>query len=227
VKPLLLVAFGRTISSAPLGRREDDVEVRRIPALPTPATLVEERRPVVVALDRALLQSVAGVPDTLEKLAAVAALVGIGNPGEQEPPDDFPADLLTSFVAGDAAVGTVITQFKGAFRHAAALLAERIAKEQEQQRYQELTELTRVGVALSHERDLTKLLEMILSQARRITSSDAGSLYLAERTRALPRSCGSSCLRTSHCRTCPSRSSRLRWTTRACPGTWPPRPSHS
>jgi HD-GYP domain-containing protein (c-di-GMP phosphodiesterase class II) len=182
VKPLLLVAFGRTISSAPLGRREDDVEVRRIPALPTPATLVEERRPVVVALDRALLQSVAGVPDTLEKLAAVAALVGIGNPGEQEPPDDFPADLLTSFVAGDAAVGTVITQFKGAFRHAAALLAERIAKEQEQQRYQELTELTRVGVALSHERDLTKLLEMILSQARRITSSDAGSLYLAERT---------------------------------------------
>jgi GAF domain-containing protein len=76
----------------------------------------------------------------------------------------------------------VITQFKGAFRHAAALLAERIAKEQEQQRYQELTELTRVGVALSHERDLTKLLEMILSQARRITSSDAGSLYLAERT---------------------------------------------
>jgi HD-GYP domain-containing protein (c-di-GMP phosphodiesterase class II) len=61
-------------------------------------------------------------------------------------------------------------------------LAERNAKEQEQQRYQELTELTRVGVALSHERDLTKLLEMILSQARRITNSDAGSLYLAVRT---------------------------------------------
>ncbi|HYC51493.1 MAG TPA: HD domain-containing phosphohydrolase, partial [Gemmatimonadaceae bacterium] len=34
----------------------------------------------------------------------------------------------------------------------------------------------------SHERDLTKLLEMILTQARRITNSDAGSLYLAERT---------------------------------------------
>jgi len=108
--------------------------------------------------------------------------VGIGDAGEHEPGKDFPTDLLTSFVAGDAPVATVITQLRGAFRHAAALVAERTATEAEQQRYQELTELTRVGVALSHERDLTKLLEMILSQARRITSSDAGSLYLAERT---------------------------------------------
>jgi HD-GYP domain-containing protein (c-di-GMP phosphodiesterase class II) len=182
VKPLLLVAFGRTISSAPLGRREDDIEVRRIPALPTAKSLVEERRPVVVALDRALLQSAGGVRETLDELAAVAALVGIGDAGEHEPHESFPVDLLTSFVASDAPVGTLITQLRGAFRHAAALLAERFAKEQERLRYQELTELTSVGVALSHERDLTKLLEMILSQARRITNSDAGSLYLAVRT---------------------------------------------
>ena len=182
MKPLLLVAFGRTISAAPLGRREDDIEVRRVPALPTAAALEAERRPIVVALDRTLLQSVGGVRETLESLGNVAALVGIGDNREQEPGEDFPATLLTSFVAGDAPVGAFIAQLRGAFRHAAALLAERIAKEGEQQRYQELTELTRVGVALSHERDLTKLLEMILSQARRITSSDAGSLYLAERT---------------------------------------------
>ena len=156
--------------------------MRRIPALPTPAALAAERRPCVIVLDRALLQSAAGVRKTLEDIAAVAALVGIGDAGEHEPGKDFPTDLLTSFVAGDAPVATVITQLRGAFRHAAALVAERTATEAEQQRYQELTELTRVGVALSHERDLTKLLEMILSQARRITSSDAGSLYLAERT---------------------------------------------
>ncbi len=182
MKPLLLVSLGRTISSAPLGRREDDIEVRRIPALPTPGSLLDEERPVVVVLDRGLLQSVAGVPEALEKLAGIAALVGIGDAGEQEPRGDFPAELLTSFIPGDAAVGLVIAQLRGAFRHAASLLAERNAKEQEQARYQELTELTRVGVALSHERDLTTLLEMILSQARRITSSDAGSLYLAERS---------------------------------------------
>ena len=182
MKPLLLVAFGRTLSAAPLGRREDDIEVRRVPALPTAAALEAERRPIVVALDRTLLQSVAGVRETIQALANVAALVGIGDNCELEPGEDFPADLLTSFVAGDAPVGALIAQLRGAFRHAASLLAERIAKEGEQQRYQELTELTRVGVALSHERDLTTLLEMILSQARRITSSDAGSLYLAERT---------------------------------------------
>ena len=182
MKPLLVVAFGRTISAAPLGRREDDIEVRRVPALPTAAALDAERRPIVVALDRVLLQSVGGVRETLQAVADVAALVGIGDNGEHEPGEDFPTDLLTSFVASDAPVGAFIAQLRGAFRHAAALLAERIAKEGEQQRYQELTELTRVGVALSHERDLTKLLEMILSQARRITSSDAGSLYLAERT---------------------------------------------
>ena len=181
MKPLLLVAFGRTISSSPLGRRGDDIEVRRIPALPTPATLESERRPIVIALDRALLQSVAGIKETLSELAAVAALVGIGDPGEDEPREDFPVELLTSFVPSNAPVGTFIVQLRGAFRHAVALLGERQAREQEQQRYQELTELTRVGVALSHERDLTTLLEMILSQARRITNSDAGSLYLAER----------------------------------------------
>jgi HD-GYP domain-containing protein (c-di-GMP phosphodiesterase class II) len=182
VKPLLLVAFGRTISAAPLGRREDDIEVRRIPALPTAKALTEENRPVVIALDRALLQSVGGVRATLEDLAAVAAFVGLGETGETEPRDDFPIDLLTSFVPGDAAVGTVIAQLRGAFRHAASLVAERGARAQERARYQELTELTRVGVALTHERDLTKLLELILSQARRITNSDAGSLYLTERT---------------------------------------------
>jgi HD-GYP domain-containing protein (c-di-GMP phosphodiesterase class II) len=50
-----------------------------------------------------------------------------------------------------------------------------------QTRYHELTELTRVGVALSTERDLQSLLELILNQARRISVADAGSVYLVER----------------------------------------------
>jgi HD-GYP domain-containing protein (c-di-GMP phosphodiesterase class II) len=182
LKPLLLVAIGRTISSAPLGRREDDVELRRIPALPTAAALSDERRPIVLVLDRGLLGSMAGAPETLEQIARVAAIVGIGDAGEAEPRSDFPADILTSFVPGDAPTGAVITLLRGAFRHAATLLAERNAREGEQQRYQELTELTRVGVALTQERDLNVLLDMITAQARRITNSDAGSLYLAERT---------------------------------------------
>src|SRR6266702_3895902 len=47
-------------------------------------------------------------------------------------------------------------------------------------RSREIGELTRIGVALGTERDLRSLLDLILTQARRITSSDAGSLYLVE-----------------------------------------------
>ncbi len=46
---------------------------------------------------------------------------------------------------------------------------------------EELSTLNRIGVALSAERDLEKLLELILSKSREITDADAGSLYLVRR----------------------------------------------
>ena len=59
MKPLLIAAVGRTISSVPLGRRDDDVEVRRVPALPAVSSL-DCRRPTVIVLDRALVASAGG-----------------------------------------------------------------------------------------------------------------------------------------------------------------------
>src|SRR5947207_1284142 len=44
----------------------------------------------------------------------------------------------------------------------------------------ELSELNAIGIRLSAERDPAALLETILSKAREITHSDAGSLYLVE-----------------------------------------------
>ncbi len=181
MKPLLITALGRTISSAPLGRREDDVEVRRVPVLPTAATL-DRSRPTVILLDRGLL----GTADDTERLGALAqlaAIVGLGNAGELEPSPDFPLELLTGYVAGDAPVGAVIACIRGAFRHAASLVSEQQAIAEQAERQRELRELTGVGVALSTERDLFTLLELILSQARRISGSDAGSLYLTDRMR--------------------------------------------
>jgi HD-GYP domain-containing protein (c-di-GMP phosphodiesterase class II) len=180
MKPLLLTAVGRTISTAPLGRRGDDIEARHILALPT-AKAMDPDRPTVIALDRALLISVGSDPARLQELATVAALVGIGESGETEPPATFPVDLLTSWVPGDATAGTVITALRGAFRHAGALVAERRARQDAFERARELTELTAIGVALSTERDLHTLLELILTQARRLTNADAGSLYLVEK----------------------------------------------
>ena len=46
---------------------------------------------------------------------------------------------------------------------------------------EELNALNKIGVALSAERDIRKLLELILDKSREITASDAGSLYLVKR----------------------------------------------
>jgi len=45
----------------------------------------------------------------------------------------------------------------------------------------DLSELNHIGVQLSAERDIDKLLELILRKSREITGADAGSLYLVER----------------------------------------------
>ena len=47
-------------------------------------------------------------------------------------------------------------------------------------RGEELSQLNDIGVALSAERDIDKLLELILQKSREITVADAGSLYLVE-----------------------------------------------
>jgi HD-GYP domain-containing protein (c-di-GMP phosphodiesterase class II) len=181
VKPLLLAAVGRRLSSSPLGRREDDVELRRIPVLPT-AAAIDATRPTVVIIDRTLLASTGGDFSRIHDLARCAALVGIGDAGDEEPPLDFPVDLLTGYVPSNAPVGTLMAMLRGAFRHAATLVSERRAIAEQEQSHRALKELTNLGLALSTERDLMTLLEMILTQARRITTSDAGSLYLTDRT---------------------------------------------
>jgi HD-GYP domain-containing protein (c-di-GMP phosphodiesterase class II) len=179
-KPLVLLSHGRVVGSAPLGRGEPGVELRRVLGLPR-ATALDPDRPTVILLDRALLEGAGASLEQLTELARVAAIVGIGNPGETDPPSELPIDLLASYLPGDAAAGLVAAQLRGAVRHAAALIAERRAREDEERHHRELVELSRIGVALSTERDLPTLLEMILSQARRITNSDAGSLYLVDR----------------------------------------------
>ncbi|MES2177274.1 MAG: HD domain-containing phosphohydrolase [Gemmatimonadota bacterium] len=180
MKPLLLTAVGRTISTTPLGRRGDDVEVRHILALPT-ARAMDLDRPTVIVLDHALLVSVGDDPTRVQELALICAIVGIGEVGQKEPPPGFPVEAITAWLPGDAAVGVVIPSLRGAFKHARALVAERRARDLAAERVRELTELTAIGVALSTERDLHTLLELILTQARRLTNSDAGSLYLVEK----------------------------------------------
>ncbi|MFQ5723587.1 MAG: HD domain-containing phosphohydrolase [Terriglobia bacterium] len=82
------------------------------------------------------------------------------------PPEPMPA-LLTHTLAG-------------AFENLE--LSERVADtEAELERsHREIDELNRIGVALSAEKDVQTLLNLILRATREITSSDAGALYLVE-----------------------------------------------
>ena len=179
-RPVLIASEVSRQRPIPLGRREDDIELQRVAELPLASTL-DPTRPTVVLLDRALLESPGANRGRLAELAGVAALVGLGEAGEIEPSPAFPTDLLTSYVPIDAPLVTLHTLLRGAFRHATSLVGAQAAREERLQHHRELEELTRVGVALSTERDLLSLLDMILTQARRITTSDAASLYLVDR----------------------------------------------
>jgi HD-GYP domain-containing protein (c-di-GMP phosphodiesterase class II) len=150
-----------------------DVEVRRVRSVPA-ATALEPGRPTVVVVDAQAWRD-------RPALAAIAESVAIVARGSADD-DDVPVDLIASYIPADASRNTAIAQLRGAFRHAAALLTVQAARASEARRYRELTDLTHIGVALSTERNLLTLLEKILTQARRISDSDAGSIYLVERT---------------------------------------------
>ncbi len=180
MRPLLIVAAGRQFAGITADGGDANLEVRSVTDVPARDTL-DITQPTVLLVDRSLLRVIDGDLRRLARLAEVAALLGVGDPDDRELPASFPAELLCGFVSGGAAPRTMLVQLRGAFRHAASLVSMRSAKAEERKRQHELAELAQVGVALSTERNLLTLLEMILSQARRLTNSDAGSIYLCER----------------------------------------------
>jgi HD-GYP domain-containing protein (c-di-GMP phosphodiesterase class II) len=179
MKPLLLIASGRVRADPSPGLSADEAERREIAALPSPRELRLER-PTVLLLERALLAD-SEARDRLRALEGLVAIVGLGAPGETEPPSEMPAELLAAFLPCDAPASVVRTAMRGALRHAEALVAARAARSTAVDRARELADLGAIGVALTTERDLGRLLGLILSHARRVTTSDAGSLYLVER----------------------------------------------
>lgn len=73
---------------------------------------------------------------------------------------------------------------RGALRLSAARLAQARLERELASARRELRELAGVGMALMTERDPDRLLRTILSKARQLTASDAGSLYLVEEDEA-------------------------------------------
>ncbi|HLQ69715.1 MAG TPA: GAF domain-containing protein, partial [Gemmatimonadales bacterium] len=111
---------------------------------------------------------------------AGGAIVALGRNGETDVPDGLPTEFLSGFLTHPASPRRLLVAIRAGFREAAARAETARARGEAANRAREIGELTRIGVALGTERDLKTLLELILTQSRRITQSDAGSLYLVE-----------------------------------------------
>ena len=75
-------------------------------------------------------------------------------------------------------------------RHAERLIADRMAAAARTRelaiRHDRIRQLADIGLALSNEQDPARLLEMILSEGRRLAGCEAGSLYLIDVENAAP-----------------------------------------
>ncbi|HEY7039998.1 MAG TPA: HD domain-containing phosphohydrolase [Methylomirabilota bacterium] len=141
-----------------------------VPAAGTPRLGPDESAVLVVDL---------GVPAD----AAVARALAARSPGEQL---DVPVVALLApgarspiacyaYVTTPPGTEVLATALRNACDHV------RVQREADANR-QELAQLNQIGVSLSAERDTDALLDLILTNAREITRSDAGSVYLVEET---------------------------------------------
>ncbi len=121
-------------------------------------------------------------PDRLEGFTSEGgAVVVLGAEGERDVPDQIPDAVIAAYVPHPHTPRQLLIALRTAYREAAARSEGARARREAASRTKEIGELTRIGMALSTERDYHALLELILEQARMITGSDAGSLYLVER----------------------------------------------
>jgi HD-GYP domain-containing protein (c-di-GMP phosphodiesterase class II) len=141
---------------------------------------VADGRPTVFLLDA---ESRSAVPVDIMRgfVDAGGAIVALGRAGETDVPEGLPTEFLSGFLTHPTSPRRLLVAIRAGFREAAARAETARARSEAAQRAREIGELTRIGVALGTERDLKTLLELILTQSRRITQSDAGSLYLVER----------------------------------------------
>jgi HD-GYP domain-containing protein (c-di-GMP phosphodiesterase class II) len=167
-RPLLLHSPAWT----PPARLASALETRVIDSL---ADVTAPGSPTVLVLDRVLAAGADGLEDALRALPDAVAVV----PADEE--TDALARgserVLQVLPPGEQAAARAV---RGALRLSAARLAQARLERELASARRELRELAGVGMALMTERDPDRLLRTILSKARQLTASDAGSLYLVE-----------------------------------------------
>ncbi len=143
----------------------DDFEPCPLPGPDAPAVLFDDDVTLVVDLSDADPGALAEASARFPGLPVVA-LVDAAR-------QDAPPVACHAYLAKPVTPFILATALRNACEHA------RLGREADEARRQ-LEELNAIGVRLSAERDTDALLELILTKAREITRSDAGSLYLVE-----------------------------------------------
>ena len=133
--------------------------------------------PTIVILDHALAATSRDISSEAAVLPAAIVIVTTAETAESVNVDDR---VVLTLPAGGTPSSKLRVLRSGYQVSAARLSASRAERELDRTR-NELSEMHRIGMALMTERDPDALLIQILDQAKRLTSSDAGSLYLAEK----------------------------------------------
>ncbi|HEY7869641.1 MAG TPA: GAF domain-containing protein, partial [Methylomirabilota bacterium] len=140
-----------------------DLEALPLPAGTPPAPGPDESAAALVDLTAGDAAVAAG----LARAAPDLPVVGLIAPGAPPPVTCY------AYVSTPAAPEVLAAALRNACDHARARRDAEAAR-------RELWELNQIGVSLSAERDTDALLGLILTKAREITSSDAGSIYVVE-----------------------------------------------
>ncbi len=154
---------------------EPRVEVSRVSDEAHLLRLLGDRESLIVADAKALLSMGEALSKALP--SAVAALVVAGKP-EDVTPTLLALPSLPSVLA--APISTVALERASRFAQemAGRKLSVSVLEGQLARRNAEVSELNKIGAALSAEHDINRLLSLILDKSRQITAADAGSLYL-------------------------------------------------
>ena len=136
--------------------------------------------PSILLLDSDMLAQMQDPVRTMAHLPDHVVIIA----GSDEIATTYGAQRAMLALPANASSDAQLRVIRVAYQLAAARLnASRMERELARSRT-ELNELQRIGMALMTERDPDTLLVRILDQARRLTQSDAGSLYLVEPRRA-------------------------------------------
>src|SRR6266481_5448481 len=150
-----------------LGSLPDDLERRPLSDM---TLLASSESPGVLVVDAG-----GGGRNIIERAAARAAGLPVVALVNGDAPDAVPGHPCYAYLCSSVSPPTLTLVLREACERARVKAEAREAGIQ-------LEELTAIGIRLSAERNLDALLELILTKGREITRSDAGSLYVVEKT---------------------------------------------